>query len=126
MLKRRHPCFVVIAKIDDGSKIDTMIFHAIVGLSSVEEKETKVMPSLLCPSLLRNGSRILLELPVSQRVVLQMFDVTGRRVEVLANGAYNAGCYEFAIEDDMSSGVYFISLETDVSKQRIKTVRLGR
>lgn len=118
--------FVVIAKIDDGSKIDTMIFHAIVGLSSVEEKETKVMPSLLCPSLLRNGSRILLELPVSQRVVLQMFDVTGRRVEVLANGAYNAGCYEFAIEDDMSSGVYFISLETDVSKQRIKTVRLGR
>ncbi len=117
--------FVLIAESNGGSEIDTVLFQTIVGLSGIEEKRPEAVPVISCPFVLKQGSKIHLELPGNQRVVLEIFDVTGRRVELLANGNYNAGTHEFVVQDRKTQGVYFIFFNTNGHQQRIKTIVLG-
>ena len=44
----------------------------------------------------------------AQAVTVEAFDVTGRRVAVLAEGAFDAGTREFAFGAGLAAGVYVV------------------
>jgi hypothetical protein len=71
------------------------------------------------PNPVRSSSRVAFDLPRATRVVLSVFDVSGRVVRRWDLGSLAAGHQERAwdaVDDDgrrLSSGVYFLRLETD-------------
>ena len=69
----------------------------------------------------RNG-KLVLELPLRDRVALEVYTLTGRLVKVLVDGALEPGRYEYEL--DLSRGVYVAYLKTGrVSLTRKLTVR---
>jgi|GEM_PF-718964 len=59
-------------------------------------------------------TKIGFELPVSAEVRLEVYDVLGRRVAVLASGEYQSGRYEVSFNAGrLSSGVYLYRLSAD-------------
>jgi hypothetical protein len=78
------------------------------------------------PNPFRSGGRIQFELSRASAVMLEVFDVRGRRVETLARGAYSAGRHEVAWNTrTLSPGVYFVSLtsEAGVDRRRVALIR---
>jgi hypothetical protein len=71
-------------------------------------------------------TRIAYELPVAQHVLLSVYDVNGRLIEVLVNETVGGGRHVFEWDaKDMASGVYFSVLETDNKRlvQRMTLVK---
>lgn len=54
------------------------------------------------------------DLPVNEHVTLNLFDVTGRKVQQLINSSLTSGQYSIQLNaSNLSSGVYFYRLKTD-------------
>lgn len=67
------------------------------------------------PNPFNPATKIKFELPadVTGLVKLSVFDITGREVAVLANGALKPGAYEYTWNaEGFSSGIYFYTLKT--------------
>jgi len=69
-------------------------------------------------------------LPVSQRIALRVYNVQGRLVKTLAEGAYPRGYHSViwqgrdAYDRPVATGVYFYRLETDAKTLTQKMIRL--
>ena len=70
------------------------------------------------PNPFSDGTKIQLGLPLSGRVSLSVYDVTGRLVQVLIEGTLPAGVHEIPWDSrdasgvPVTTGVYFMRLET--------------
>ena len=65
------------------------------------------------PNPFNPSTTISLELPVADRVVMEVFDILGRRVATLVNGELPAGSYAVAWDaKGMASGVYLYRIAT--------------
>jgi hypothetical protein len=68
-----------------------------------------------------NGSTTLaLDLPNTQRVKIEIFDVLGRTVDVLANERLSAGHHTFRWETSYPSGIYFARAVTQNETMTVK------
>lgn len=109
-----------------GSKIDTLVFHTIVGLSGINQPGTECpVTSIQCPAVAMEGSGFTLELTGNEKVVLELFDVTGRKIETLYNGKLDSGIHQFSIPSSCKAGVYFIKLDTPDIHRKVKVVVIG-
>ena len=64
------------------------------------------------PNPFNASTMIKYELPVQSRVVLDIYDILGRRVKTLEDGMQPAGSYQVIWNaDDLPSGVYFYKLQ---------------
>ena len=66
------------------------------------------------PNPFNPATTIKFDLPVSDLVSIQIFDITGKRVKELANNQlFNAGSHEVRFEgSNLSSGAYFYRITT--------------
>jgi len=77
------------------------------------------------PNPFNPATTVSFDLPVSDVVTLQIFDIAGRLVkEVMNNKQYNAGSHEIRFNaDGLSSGAYFYRITTpkfsDVKKMML-------
>jgi hypothetical protein len=69
------------------------------------------------------GRRVRLILPNDSDVKLNLYDVSGRRVEEIARGRFSKGSHVFKIET-VRSGIYFLRLETERKSLTRKVVIL--
>ena len=65
------------------------------------------------PNPFNSATEVRFALPVRQRVVIELYDVNGRRVQTLVEGEYPAGEHRTRISGaHLASGVYFVHLQT--------------
>lgn len=84
--------------------------------SSVEPGIAEVLPTAFefeGRNVVGSDPEFLLALPWPAEVRLQVFDITGRRVAVLGDGAVRAGWHRFPLDraHDLAGGVYFARAE---------------
>ncbi|RJP62745.1 MAG: T9SS C-terminal target domain-containing protein [Ignavibacteriales bacterium] len=73
------------------------------------------------PNPFNNSTRIHYQIPDNTTVTLKIFDALGRQIKSLVNERQDAGTYEFNFAaDGLSSGLYFLVLQTDNNKSTIK------
>jgi len=119
----------VVAVIDvdnTAEEIRANILSYEIATSSepVDELSSSFQLNQNYPNPFNPSTTISFELPVSSDVMLEVFDVTGRRVAELVDGHRNAGTHEITFQaDNLSSGVYTYRLTADgVSMSRTLTL----
>ena len=66
------------------------------------------------PNPFNPTTKIKFDIPKLSYVLLTVFDVTGKAVEVLVNNKLSPGSYEYVFDaGKQSSGVYFYRIQTD-------------
>ncbi len=76
------------------------------------------------PNPFNPSTEISLSLPANSRIILTIFDITGREVARLADGAYQAGHHNFTWNaDNSASGVYFYRLSATGESQSFAETR---
>jgi hypothetical protein len=94
-----------------------------------EEDAVRVSRTFLHPAFpnpFADATTLRFELPVSERVRVEVYDLLGRRVALLADGTRSAG--EHTLRWDgrgLPTGLYFVRLRTggDVQTRRVALVR---
>jgi phosphatidylserine/phosphatidylglycerophosphate/cardiolipin synthase-like enzyme len=77
------------------------------------------------PNPFHGATRIAYEIPIAQKVVLQLFDVQGRVVRTLVNDRQVAGRYEVTLDArGLATGVYLCRLESGSVSQQKKLMLL--
>lgn len=77
------------------------------------------------PSPFNSSTRIKYQVPVQSNVTLKIYDVLGREVATLVNEVKPAGKYEVGFtENNLTSGVYFYTLQADNYIQTKKMILL--
>ncbi|WP_456408070.1 T9SS type A sorting domain-containing protein [Caldithrix abyssi] len=76
------------------------------------------------PNPFNTTTQITYTLNKSNRVLLEIYDYLGRRVNVLSDGFQNAGCYEqqWTVQNPKASGIYFCRLSVGNFKRVKKLV----
>ena len=103
--------------INDGDEIDFTLLVTGFGVGVEEpgiESPEKYELSDAYPNPFNDRARLNFKLPNSGSVLMQVYDVSGRLVSVLADGEYSAGEHAISFDaDGLSSGVYFIRASAD-------------
>ncbi|MCK4234463.1 T9SS type A sorting domain-containing protein [candidate division WOR-3 bacterium] len=64
------------------------------------------------PTVIRHNSRLQYSIPISQKIRLNFYDVSGRKIKSIANGVVKPGIYTYNLDSsNLSSGIYFLILE---------------
>lgn len=84
-------------------------------ISSVTPTHFKLYQNF--PNPFNPSTSIRFDLPFTGNVSLKIYDQLGKEIKILAAGVKNIGSYEINFEaSDLSSGIYFYSLEIDGNK----------
>ncbi len=99
-----------------------------VTVASIETADSPVEFGLdgAYPNPFNSSTRISFGLPVSSRVTLAVYDLTGREVIRLANGEFGAGRHSIIWQGGRaSSGIYIVRLEADgkVLSRKVALIR---
>ena len=88
--------------------------------TSIEEPELpkSALVAESYPNPFNSTAIIKYDLPVSSDVVIEVYDILGRRIETLFRGSLSAGRYQTAWDaKEMSSGIYFYEIKTGQYKK---------
>jgi len=93
------------------SDIDENLILYCPAPTGVDEEMPSVVHADLAvsPSLIRSGAEIRFAVPEGRTASLKVYDAAGKLVDVL--GTYGSGTYSISWMPEVSSGIYFISLE---------------
>jgi len=93
------------------SNIDENLILYCPAPTGVDEEMPSVAHTDLAvsPSLIRSGAEIRFAVPEGRTASLKVYDAAGKLVDVL--GTYGSGTYSISWMPEVSSGIYFISLE---------------
>ena len=87
------------------------------GIEENQSFEIKQLSLKIYPNLFKTQTAISLSLPKQQKVSLKLFDITGKLIKVLCDENKQAGVYKINLNSkDLSSGVYFLTLQTSNKK----------
>ena len=90
------------------------------------EEEEKILAernSFIYPNPLCSYSTIQFSLPLESKVLLRLYDITGKLIKVICDKQKNAGIHRIDLDGkDLTSGVYFLSLQTESANQKIERV----
>ena len=99
----------------------------------VKGEDTNVVPltygiEKVSPNPFGNNQIVQFSIPVDTRITLSVVDISGRIIKTLMNGEYRAGSYSVVWDGTngagkkVSSGIYFILLNSELGKISHKTV----
>jgi len=74
------------------------------------------------PNPFRQYAFIQFSLPENATVKIELFDLSGRKIKTIAEGAFQAGNHELNLSaENMEKGIYFLQLNTgsDIAFQKI-------
>jgi hypothetical protein len=87
------------------------------GIEEQQTLEIKQLSLKISPNLFKSQSSITLSLPEQQKVSLKLYNITGKLIKVLCDGKKEQGIYKISLNSkDLSSGVYFLTLQTSSKK----------
>jgi photosystem II stability/assembly factor-like uncharacterized protein len=119
-----------VTKLKEASLIaqqnyDNFFENVPIGINNVSS-EVPVQFTLYqnYPNPFNPSTTIRFEIPKQSFITLKLFDITGREISKLINQNVNAGYYEYELSADrynLSSGVYYLTLE---SGELLKTVKI--
>ncbi|RLD90284.1 MAG: hypothetical protein DRJ09_04680 [Bacteroidetes bacterium] len=85
--------------------------------NNIIEKDEAPLMSQNMPNPFVGSTNIRFNLAASQQVTINVYDVTGSQVAVLANGVYNAGQHTVVWNaENLPAGYYLYSIETPTGK----------
>lgn len=88
-----------------------------VGISNISEIAGSYDLMQNYPNPFNPSTTIKFSLPASGKVMLKVFDITGREITTLVNGTLNSGTYSARFDAfNFASGTYFYSLQVEDSK----------
>ena len=94
-----------------------------------EVSETPTTPSVKCfPNPARNSASIIFTLPRTAEISIDIHDISGRKVAVLANSKYESGVHNISWDRKtekgvrVPQGVYFIRLKSEGIKKQGKII----
>jgi len=116
-----------------GWYIDDILGSDFVPTTSVTEENLNSLNYITAlsaprPNPAKNLAKISFSLAVPQKVMLKIFDASGRIVKTLANSYFAPGFYSFTwngkddYEQQVAEGIYFYSLETPQQKYTKKLI----
>jgi hypothetical protein len=110
-------------------RVDTSLYAPPIGINrNILFQPNKFELYPVYPNPFNSESIITFDLQVSSDIKLSLFDVTGREIAVLLRGKFNKGKHQHRIITEkyrLSSGIYFIMLETSSGfKQTQKLILL--
>jgi hypothetical protein len=85
---------------------------------SVPSFPAQGIASLTSASFPNNRTQITLDLVAPQNILLEVFDVLGRRIDLIAKGFFEAGKYEFDVKTP--PGLLFVRLQTLETTRTVK------
>ena len=84
------------------------------GIEESSAKRMNAAPLILTPNPVLGNVMIQYTLPVEARVSLKLYDLTGTVIQTIADGKRSPGHHHARLATNhLSSGIYFVSLETD-------------
>ena len=104
---------------NDDVYIDEIVWRGLSGSGAVMDKADQLAAAPQLYQLLQNHpnpfnprTTIEFSLPTSERVLLRVFDLRGRQVDLLADGVFAAGRHEVVwAPQGIASGVYYYKLQ---------------
>lgn len=125
-LELRLACARLVGSYNDGyaDSLTLVLTSSTVGVGDVALPGLEF--SAIVPNPVRDGARFEFRLPQSDRVRLEVMDVHGRSVAVIAEGEFAAGAHATAWRrsDGIPSGVYFARLQVGSQVMRRRFVVL--
>lgn len=112
-----------------GDGVYTSIYDCSAALSVPEDKSAQIPTSVTLfpayPDPFNPTTTIRFALPVSEKVTLNIYDITGRHVATLFDGFREAGTHNVMFDGSgLSSGVYFCQMTAGTSRKVQKMVLL--
>ncbi len=96
----------------DLNSVDLMYaYYGPVGIEEGEGGSVEYTLGNVIPNPSAGSANISFTLPVSCDVDLDIFDITGRKVAVLAEGVFSSGIHETEVSG-LTSGIYFCTLRS--------------
>ncbi len=118
------PYFFNIVKLSTAS-IATLATEGLV--TSVEESNAIPLSLSISnyPNPFNNSTRVKYNLPNSSNIRIDLYNFLGERVKEILSSFHQAGSYEIEItSDDLSSGAYFLVINTDAHYKTHKIILL--
>ncbi|MEM8524334.1 MAG: T9SS type A sorting domain-containing protein [Bacteroidota bacterium] len=78
----------------------------------------------LFPNPVQSSSQLTFELSQQERVTIEIYDATGKKVSTVINGQLEAGKHQFPLHSDFSAGQYWLVLRTDNAQKTISFAKL--
>ncbi|MEO0143012.1 MAG: hypothetical protein ABIL15_06650 [candidate division WOR-3 bacterium] len=109
---------------DSATKED----FAVISLTSTgieESKKLKVegerLNLMVSPSVVKDNAQIQFTIPERQRIIMNLYDIIGRKIKTIKEGIVDAGVYSYRLDSSsLSSGVYYIILQGERESKRGK------
>jgi len=87
------------------------------GIEENQSREIKQLSLKIFPSLFKSQSSISLSLPEQQKVILKLYNISGKLIRTLCNEEKKQGIYKISLNSkDLPLGVYFLALQTSNKK----------
>jgi len=120
--------FEAISTAEDRAAMMTHAVSWLLGITATPEApvaapaEFSLMQNY--PNPFNPETNIPFALPVRSNVTLKVYDLLGREVATLANGAFEAGVHTVNLNgSDLSSGVYFYTIKADGGSESFTSTR---
>ncbi|MDZ7725697.1 MAG: putative Ig domain-containing protein [candidate division KSB1 bacterium] len=115
-------------KVTDGELSDSMIVYIIISEPSfIDEldKPTRFLLSNNYPNPFNPSTNIQLNIPIHTEIKLQIYDISGRKIETLYDGYLDTGSHDFSwYAANLPSGIYFIQCKSIKYNKVIKCTLL--
>jgi hypothetical protein len=113
----------------DPDVLAEAVLSFLLGITDAPELEDPFIPVVLslsaAPNPFNPTTSFTIDLPTSSFVLLEVFDVLGRRAATLVEGSMAAGSHEVSWDaTDVASGVYFARLTTENTTATTKVTLL--
>lgn len=90
----------------------------VVGIKDMNEPKAKLFHNY--PNPFSSTSTVEFYMPHTANALLELYDMEGRRVDVIADKTFGAGNYSFELNAaHLKSGVYYVTLDIDGQKSSI-------
>lgn len=94
--------------------------------TSIEENHPSIFETQLFPNVFKDKTVLQLQLKQKAKVRIEIFDLQGKRMEVLLKETdFNRGIHQIEVDGkDWESGVYFLGIEVKGEREVLKVVKL--
>ena len=101
----------VVGSYTDNDTPDHVYFYGTTYTVGVEENNNPAVGvKLSVPGVVSGNARLTFSVPVSGKVNISVFDITGRKVSTLYNGIAEAGTHAVSLPTNLAEGVYLVKM----------------
>ncbi|MBE0434105.1 T9SS type A sorting domain-containing protein [candidate division WOR-3 bacterium] len=94
--------------------------------NKVQNLKTESVKLKISPNIVYTNAQIRYTIPETQRITLDIYDITGRRINAIIDGTVKQGSYTYNLSSSaLGQGVYFLVLATErkIERQKLMIVR---